>query len=104
MIVGNPQRFAIELEFIDNPAGLWMNGRACYLIAGERVGDFGLVDSLRDVLFCWERRFKSDWGVCSNQASPFDGNVKFEHDGCRHYLGANAWVSEYFLPCPENKT
>lgn len=23
-----------------------------------------------------------DWGVCSNPASPFDGRLIFEHDGC----------------------
>lgn len=27
-----------------------------------------------------------DWGVCSNAKSPFDGNVRFEHDGCEKYL------------------
>ncbi len=32
-----------------------MNGRACYWVAGKRVGDFNIIDSLRDVLFCWER-------------------------------------------------
>ncbi len=34
----------------------------------------------------------SDWGVCSNVASPFDGRVRFEHDGCSEYSGASAWV------------
>ena len=23
-----------------------------------------------------------DWGACSNPRSPFDGRVRFEHDGC----------------------
>lgn len=25
---------------------------------------------------------KEDWGVCSNPDAPFDGIVRFEHDGC----------------------
>jgi hypothetical protein len=29
--------------------------------------------------------FGSDWGVCSNPASPFDGKLMFEHDGCEHH-------------------
>lgn len=24
----------------------------------------------------------ADWGVCSGEASPFDGRLMFEHDGC----------------------
>ena len=40
-------------------------------------------------------RLSTDWGVCSNAASPFDGTVLFEHDGCDQYVGANAWVSTY---------
>lgn len=55
MIFGNPERFAIELEFLDQSGGLWMNGRSCYWISGERVGDFEVIDSLRDGLFCWEK-------------------------------------------------
>ncbi|WP_217127225.1 DUF3027 domain-containing protein [Streptomyces sp. AC558_RSS880] len=23
-----------------------------------------------------------DWGVCTHPGSPFDGRVRFEHDGC----------------------
>jgi hypothetical protein len=30
-----------------------------------------------------------DWGVCSNQASPFDGIARFEHDGCDHFSEAD---------------
>lgn len=26
-----------------------------------------------------------DWGACSNPASPFDGRVMFEHDGCEWF-------------------
>ena len=61
MVFGDSERFAIELDLCTDPAGLWMNGMACYWISGEQVGDFGMVDSLRDVLFCWERMsFDSD--------------------------------------------
>lgn len=55
MIFGSPSRFAIEVELHTDPAGIWMNGKSCYWISGSRVGDFDLIDSLRDVLFCWER-------------------------------------------------
>ena len=44
----------------------------------------------------------SDWGLCSNPLSDFDRFAMFEHDGCSHYLGADAWISEYFSVCPEN--
>lgn len=36
--------------------------------------------------------FNSDWGVCSNAASPFDGRVMFEHDGCDQHVLADDWV------------
>jgi Protein of unknown function (DUF3027) len=29
--------------------------------------------------------FGADYGACSNAASPFDGTVRFEHDGCDEY-------------------
>jgi hypothetical protein len=29
--------------------------------------------------------FGDDYGVCSNVASPLDGTVRFEHDGCDEY-------------------
>ena len=32
-----------------------------------------------------------DWGGCSNEASPFDGTVRFEHDGCDQYSEAAHW-------------
>jgi hypothetical protein len=32
-----------------------------------------------------------DWGACSNEASPFDGTVRFEHDGCDAYEEAPEW-------------
>jgi hypothetical protein len=27
----------------------------------------------------------SDWGVCSNELSPFDGHLMYEHDGCEYF-------------------
>jgi hypothetical protein len=33
-----------------------------------------------------------DYGVCANARSPFDGFVRFEHDGCEAYEDAGAWV------------
>ena len=29
--------------------------------------------------------FVDDYGACSNPASPFDGIVRFEHDGCSEF-------------------
>ncbi|MER7909799.1 DUF3027 domain-containing protein [Streptomyces sp. NPDC096068] len=26
-----------------------------------------------------------DWGVCTRDGSPFDGQVRFEHDGCESF-------------------
>jgi hypothetical protein len=37
--------------------------------------------------------FATDYGACSNQRSPFDGFVRFEHDGCNVFSSANAWVT-----------
>jgi hypothetical protein len=33
--------------------------------------------------------FRSDWGVCSNEVSPRDGKVTFEHDGCDAFVSAS---------------
>lgn len=33
----------------------------------------------------------SDFGVCSNLDSPFDGTVRFEHDGCEFFSPGEAW-------------
>ncbi len=30
-----------------------------------------------------------DWGACSNPLSPFDGIVRFEHDGCDAFSRAD---------------
>ena len=55
MIFGEINRFAIELDLCNEGADIEMYGQVCYWISGNRIGNFDLVDSLRDVLFCWER-------------------------------------------------
>jgi hypothetical protein len=36
--------------------------------------------------------FRSDWGVCTNMASPRDGLATFEHDGCDAFVAdENGW-------------
>lgn len=32
-----------------------------------------------------------DYGACANPASPFDGRVRFEHDGCEAFQESGAW-------------
>lgn len=32
-----------------------------------------------------------DFGVCSNPAEPFDGRVRFEHDGCDGFVPADEY-------------
>ena len=32
-----------------------------------------------------------DWGACTHEQSEFDGQVRFEHDGCSHYEDAGGW-------------
>ncbi|MER5966809.1 DUF3027 domain-containing protein [Streptomyces sp. NPDC002057] len=27
-----------------------------------------------------------DWGACARAGSPFDGQVRFEHDGCERFV------------------
>ena len=34
-----------------------------------------------------------DWGVCSNPASEFDAQARFEHDGCEHHDKAKKWMA-----------
>ena len=33
-----------------------------------------------------DRRFTTDWGVCSNQLALSDGLARFAHDGCEHFV------------------
>jgi hypothetical protein len=55
MLYGDKTRFAIEWQLDNNDGGVWLLGRVCYFLNGQRVGDWGLGTSLRDVLFRWER-------------------------------------------------
>ncbi|MGP4102178.1 DUF3027 domain-containing protein [Nonomuraea sp. KM90] len=32
-----------------------------------------------------------DYGACANPAAPFDGRVRFEHDGCAAFQESGAW-------------
>jgi hypothetical protein len=32
-----------------------------------------------------------DWGACTHEKSDFDGQVRFEHDGCPCYEEAGGW-------------
>ena len=34
----------------------------------------------------------SDYGACTNDRSPFDGHVQFEHDGCDEFQPAESRV------------
>ena len=34
-----------------------------------------------------------DYGAYSNEASTFDGSIRFEHDGCEAFLPAEQWGS-----------
>jgi Protein of unknown function (DUF3027) len=37
-------------------------------------------------------KLSSDYGVCSNPASPNDRQAMFEHDGCDYFVEATGWV------------
>lgn len=37
-------------------------------------------------------RLGNDYGACANGESPFDGRVRFEHDGCEAHEDAGDWV------------
>jgi hypothetical protein len=37
-------------------------------------------------------RLGTDYGVCANMKSQFDGTARFEHDGCDGFENAGAWV------------
>ncbi|MFS8146234.1 Imm42 family immunity protein [Rhizobium sp. BR 249] len=51
MEFGDRTRFAITVELNEKHGGLWMYGRFCYWIAGESIGNYNEVTSLRDILF-----------------------------------------------------
>ncbi|MFG6194504.1 DUF3027 domain-containing protein [Nonomuraea sp. JJY05] len=34
-----------------------------------------------------------DYGVCASAASPFDGRVRFEHDGCEGFVESGEWAT-----------
>ncbi len=36
--------------------------------------------------FPLDRRFTTDWGVCSNALAASDGVARFAHDGCEHFV------------------
>ena len=42
-------------------------------------------------------KFAYDWGVCSNEKSPLDGKVAFEHDGCDFFV----LDEDYFKETPD---
>jgi hypothetical protein len=50
-VVGEPSQFAVEYDLNENYGGVWMFGRFCYWCGGQRVGDYEMSTSLRDVLF-----------------------------------------------------
>ncbi len=37
--------------------------------------------------------FSDDYGACSNPAAEFDGQARFEHDGCDRHDAAPEWVT-----------
>ncbi|MDI5927462.1 Imm42 family immunity protein [Rhizobium leguminosarum] len=51
MEFGDRARFAITVELNENHGGLWMYGRFCYWIAGESIGSYDEITSLRGILF-----------------------------------------------------
>ncbi|MER6961448.1 DUF3027 domain-containing protein [Streptomyces sp. NPDC000618] len=34
----------------------------------------------------------SDYGACANSSSPFDGTIRFEHDGCEEFEESGRWA------------
>lgn len=66
MIVGDTRRFGIELVLNDDSGGEWLFGRVCYWLCNQRIGDWELGTSLRDVLFLWER-ISGDGGYRFNE-------------------------------------
>lgn len=39
-------------------------------------------------------KFAADWGVCTNESSPFDRKAMFEHDGCYQHEQIEEWPDE----------
>jgi hypothetical protein len=50
-MIGDAARFGVEYDLDDNYEGVWLFGKICFRIGGERVGNFELGTSLRDFLF-----------------------------------------------------
>jgi hypothetical protein len=66
MIIGNTLRFAVEFELENDYKGQWLLGKFCYWINGERVGDYDLGTSLRDILFQLETVVRDNGNRFSN--------------------------------------
>jgi hypothetical protein len=50
-LLGDTSRFAVQYELDEEQGGPWLFGKFCYWIGGQRVGNYELGTSLRDVLF-----------------------------------------------------
>lgn len=51
MVIGDKSKFAIEYELDEDYGDEWLFGKLCYWIKSERIGDYNLGTSLRDVMF-----------------------------------------------------
>ncbi|EGO64879.1 immunity 42 family protein [Acetonema longum] len=51
MIIGKRPHFAVEFEVNKEYGGVWLFGKCCFWIKDQRIGDYELGTSLRDVLF-----------------------------------------------------
>jgi len=49
MLIGDKKNFAVEYELDPNSGGQWMYGKICYWIEGDKIGEYALGTSLRDV-------------------------------------------------------
>lgn len=76
-IVGELSRFAVEYDLNENYGGEWMFGRFCYWCGGQRVGDYELGTSLRDVLFQLDQLARNEHHRANRRFSTMTATAMF---------------------------
>jgi Immunity protein 42 len=107
-MVGDKERIAVEYDLVNGYGAEWLFGHFCFFFGGSRFGDYGLVTSLRDVLFqleqqAWARgnrsneRFKlmTSTDVFFAIDSALFGVAENEHEALAE---EEQWARHFFLP------
>ena len=65
-------QFAVEYELDIEYGGFWLFGKFCYWIKGQRIGDYEMGTSLRDILFQIELIIRDNGNRTNNELLNLD--------------------------------